>query len=84
MKANVGDFSTGYTSYSESGGFGEESTNSYGIVKPGISSVQFKVSIWDEADEVNTKVSGTSVYSVADNITTAANGTANFIMNKDK
>ncbi|EHH7705642.1 DUF5011 domain-containing protein [Listeria monocytogenes] len=78
VKANVGDFSTGYTSYSESGGFGEESTNSYGIVKPGISSVQFKVSIWDEADEVNTKVSGTSVYSVADNITTAANGTANF------
>ncbi|MBC2262681.1 LPXTG cell wall anchor domain-containing protein [Listeria sp. FSL L7-0091] len=78
VKANVGDFSVGFTNVEESGYFRSLSTASYGLVKPGIQSVQFKASIWDAEDEESTKVNGTSTYSVANISTSAANGTANF------
>ncbi|MBC1497836.1 cell surface protein, partial [Listeria welshimeri] len=78
VKANVGDFSVGFINVEESGFFRAASTASYGIVKPGIKSVKFNASVWDANDEENTKVSGVSTYTVANIITSAANGTANF------
>ncbi|MBC1460860.1 cell surface protein, partial [Listeria welshimeri] len=78
VKANVGDFSVGFINVEESGFFRAASTASYGIVKPGIKSVKFNASVWDANDEENTKVSGTSTYTVANIITSAANGNANF------
>lgn len=82
VKANVGDFSVGFINVEESGYFRSASTASYGIVKPGIKSVKFNASVWDADDEENTKVSGTSTYTVANIITSAANGTASFYNEK--
>ncbi|EDO0910152.1 cell surface protein, partial [Listeria monocytogenes] len=78
VKANVGDFSAGYASTEPSATYRWNSLNSYGIVKPGITSVAFKGSIWDQEDEANTKSSAVSTYKVLSNVTTAANGTAAF------
>lgn len=78
VQANVGNFSSGYQSASPSGPLEWGSTASYGIVKSGITSVQFKAEIWDANDETNTKSAGVSTYNVSNSITTAANGTANF------
>ncbi|MBC2262556.1 LPXTG cell wall anchor domain-containing protein [Listeria sp. FSL L7-0091] len=78
VKANVGDFSPGYVSTESLATYRWNSTTSYGMVKPGITSVQFKGSIWNAEDEANTKVSSTSTYKVSNSITTAANGTAAF------
>ncbi|MBC1611626.1 cell surface protein, partial [Listeria welshimeri] len=82
VKANVGDFSPGYQNTEASATYRWNSTVSYGKVKPGVTSVQYKGSIWDADDEANTKVSASSIYSVSDVINTAANGTAAFY-NKD-
>ncbi|MGC9339856.1 bacterial Ig-like domain-containing protein, partial [Listeria ivanovii] len=78
VKANVGDFSVGFVNTDQGGTFRWNSTASYGIVKPGIASVDFKGSIWNAEDEANTKASGVSTYSVSNTITSAANGTASF------
>ncbi|WP_426617613.1 bacterial Ig-like domain-containing protein [Listeria ivanovii] len=78
VKANVGDFSAGYMNTDPNGVHRPNSSTSYGIVKPGITSVQFKGAIWDAADEMETKSSGISTYSVSNNIRTAASGTAAF------
>ncbi|MBC2118789.1 bacterial Ig-like domain-containing protein [Listeria marthii] len=78
VKANVGDFSPGYQNTEASATYRWNSTVSYGKVKPGITSIQFKGAIWDADDEENTKSSGTSTYSVSNTATTAANGTASF------
>ncbi|HHH7568864.1 TPA: cell surface protein, partial [Listeria monocytogenes] len=78
VKANVGDFSVGFTNIDTAAPFKAANSASYGIVKPGITSVQFDVNIWNADDEENTKVSGSSTYTVANNISTAANGTASF------
>ncbi|OFH71085.1 bacterial Ig-like domain-containing protein [Listeria monocytogenes] len=78
VKANVGDFSPGYQSPEASATYRWNSTTSYGKVKPGITSVQYKGAIWDADDEANTKSSATSTYSVSNTVSTAANGTAAF------
>ncbi|MBC6296735.1 DUF5011 domain-containing protein [Listeria sp. FSL L7-1517] len=78
VRANVGDFSTGFASTDPSATYRATSTASYGIVKPGITSVDFKGAIWDANDEANTKVTGVSNYGVSNTITSAANGTATF------
>ncbi|EAF7125111.1 bacterial Ig-like domain-containing protein [Listeria monocytogenes] len=82
VKANVGDFSPGYESISPNNTYIAASTASYGIVSPGITSVQFKAEMYDATDEANTKVSGVSTYSVSNNITTVANGTATYYNSK--
>ncbi|WP_338671838.1 bacterial Ig-like domain-containing protein [Listeria seeligeri] len=82
VKANVGDFSPGFVNVSPSGTWGPNYTASYGVVKPGITSVQFKASVWDAADEANTKSSGTSTYSVSNTVTDSANGRATFYNKK--
>ncbi|PZG48520.1 cell surface protein [Listeria ivanovii] len=78
VKANVGEFSPGYQNTEASATYRWNSTVSYGKVKPGITSVQYKGAIWDANDEANTKSSVTSTYSVLNTVTTAANGTAAF------
>ncbi|MBC2186162.1 DUF5011 domain-containing protein [Listeria sp. FSL L7-0253] len=78
VKANVGDFSTGFTNIDTSAPFKAANSASYGIVKPGITSIQFDVNIWGAEDEENTKVSGSSTYTVTTGVSTAANGTASF------
>ncbi|EAC8563504.1 LPXTG cell wall anchor domain-containing protein [Listeria monocytogenes] len=78
VKANVGDFSPGYQNTEASATYRWNSTVSYGKVKPGITSVQYKGSIWDADDEAETKSSATSTYSVLNTESTAANGTAAF------
>ncbi|MBC2307009.1 LPXTG cell wall anchor domain-containing protein [Listeria welshimeri] len=78
VKANVGDFSIGFMNTEPSAAYRSASSASYGIVKQGVSSVQFKAAIWDAEDETNTKASGVSTYTVASNQTTMANGTAAF------
>ncbi|EAF0864424.1 cell surface protein, partial [Listeria monocytogenes] len=78
VKANVGDFSAGYMSTEALATYRWNSTASYGIVKPGITSVKFKGSIWDASDETNTKVSAVSTNTVSTRVTTGANGTAAF------
>ncbi|EBF5203443.1 DUF5011 domain-containing protein [Listeria monocytogenes] len=78
VKANVGDFSVGFTNIDTSAPFKAANTSSYGIVKPGITSVQFEANIWDADNEASTKVSGSSTYTVSNGISTAANGTASF------
>ncbi|EEO6567021.1 LPXTG cell wall anchor domain-containing protein [Listeria monocytogenes] len=78
VKANVGDFSVGYVSTENLATYRWNSTASYGIVKPGITSVKFKGSIWDASDEANTKVSAVSTSTVSTRVTTGANGTAAF------
>ncbi|MBC2157150.1 bacterial Ig-like domain-containing protein [Listeria innocua] len=78
VKANVGDFSVGFTNIDTAAPFKAANSASYGIVKPGITSVQFDVNVWDADDEEKTKVSGSSTYTVSNNISTAANGTASF------
>ncbi|HAB0008190.1 TPA_asm: cell surface protein [Listeria monocytogenes] len=78
VKANVGDFSPGFLSYTISGIYRGDSTASYGIVKQGITSVNFQAEIWDADDEANTKASGVSTYRVNNTLTGAANGYATF------
>lgn len=78
VKANVGDFSPGYSSAEPSASYRWSSTSSYGIVKQGITSVRFKAEVWDAADEADTKSTGTSTYSTSNSVTAAANGTAAF------
>lgn len=78
VKANVGDFSVGYQNTEASATYRWNSKASYGKVKPGIKSVQFKGSIWAADDEANTKTTAISTDRVHDAITTAANGAATF------
>ncbi|MEB2464604.1 hypothetical protein, partial [Listeria monocytogenes] len=59
------------------------STASYGIVSPGITSVQFKAEMYDADDEANTKVSGTSTYSTSSNVISFASGSASFYDTKN-
>ncbi|EDN7386489.1 LPXTG cell wall anchor domain-containing protein, partial [Listeria monocytogenes] len=82
VKANVGDFSVGFINTTPSAGMSAASSASYGIVSPGITSVQFKAEIYDAADEANTKVSGVSTYSVSNTITGYASGTTTFYNTK--
>ncbi|EFS01818.1 cell wall surface anchor family protein, partial [Listeria seeligeri FSL S4-171] len=84
VKANVGDFSPGYQNTEASATYRWNSTASYGKVKPGITSVQFKGAIWDANDEANTKSFATSTYSVSTGISTFATGTAAFLNKSGK
>ncbi|WP_239256918.1 bacterial Ig-like domain-containing protein [Listeria ilorinensis] len=84
VQANVGDFSPGFRNTKPDGIQEPSSTASYGIVKPGITSVDFIAEIWDAEDEANTKVAGKSVYTVNNTKTAGANGTASFYNTEGK
>lgn len=78
VKGNVGDFSVGYTNIDPTAAFTSTSSLSYGIVKPGIKTVDFNVNVWDAGDEENTKVNGVSTYIVSNNVSSAVDGSASF------
>ncbi|EAD0296537.1 cell surface protein, partial [Listeria monocytogenes] len=83
VTANVGDFSAGFTNSTPNSPLSSASTASYGIVSPGITSVQFKAEMYDADDEANTKVSGTSTYSTSSNVISFASGSASFYDTKN-
>ncbi|MBC1870113.1 LPXTG cell wall anchor domain-containing protein [Listeria seeligeri] len=78
VRANVGAFSPGYISSEGSAIYRWNSTSSYGKAKPGITSVKFTGSVWATGHQDTTKSTGVSTYSVPDETTSAADGTATF------
>ncbi|MCU85214.1 cell surface protein, partial [Listeria monocytogenes] len=78
VKANVGDFSVGFTNLTPNATFSTASTASYGLINPGITSVQFKAEMYAADDEANTKVSGTSTYNVSTDVSSFASGSSAF------
>ncbi|EIP1891967.1 bacterial Ig-like domain-containing protein [Listeria monocytogenes] len=78
VRANVGAFSPGYVSSEGSAIYRWNSTASYGKAKPGVTSVKFTGSVWATGHQDTTKSTGVSTYSVPEEVTSAANGTATF------